>query len=503
MQVQNADYDMSPESFNDDDPIPLADAAAAVAAATQPEPDPATESDAVLTVSTRVEYSALPQGQNQDVFGLVTVQAAAAPEPDASAGSAAQEAERQPMDLICVLDVSGSMRGDKIRQVQDAMKFVIEQASPKDRVSIVAFNSTAKRVLRLCKMDTEGKNSAMIQTLQLGAGGGTSIAAGLSTALSVMEQRRQRNKVSAILLLTDGQDGSTRSRLPALITRAQQANGSVYAFGFGKDHDAALLSELAEQAQTPFTFVEDTEKIREAFAGAVGGLCSIVAQSVKLTLSCHVRLKNVHTPFASSRESDTRTTVTIPDIFAGERRDILVELSVPAGGDVGAHTPLLEAHVRYTDLRSGSLMQTSPVLMETLRVEEPQPEAEPDEEVSAQRDRVEVTRALQDAATQSDQGKFDEAQQVLSRAEQRINAKTSKAVLTQALCEELSDARSRMQSRCSWDGGGRAEVHDATQMHKMQRSTNLMVSSTARCAKSSKKMYCNQSQAACISKSLQ
>merc|ERR1719267_426830 len=121
-------------------------------------------------------------------------------------------------------------------------------------------------------MGTDGRDEANVATLRLQAGGGTSIASGLSMALSIMEQRRQRNKVSAILLLTDGQDGSTRVRLPGLISRAQQANCSIYAFGFGRDHDAALLSELAEQAQTPFTFVEDAENIREAFAGAVGGL---------------------------------------------------------------------------------------------------------------------------------------------------------------------------------------------------------------------------------------
>jgi len=443
----------------------------------------------------------LPQGQTQDVFGLITVQAAATPEPDPADSTPAQELERQPMDLICVLDVSGSMRGDKIHQVQDAMRFVIEQAAPKDRVSIVAFNSNATRVLRLRKMDVEGKKSACVETLRLVAGGGTSIAAGLNMALSIMEQRRQRNKVSSILLLTDGQDGSTRGRLPSLVTRAQQANCSVYAFGFGRDHDAALLSELAEQAQTPFTFVEDTENVREAFAGAVGGLCSIVAQSVELTISCHVPLKNVHTPFATQRDSDTRATVTIPDIFAGERRDILVELSVPAGGDAGGHTMLLETHVRYMDLRAGSLVQTLPVVMETLRVEEPQPEAEPDAEVSAQRDRVVVTRALQQAASESDQGKFDEAQRLLEVADQRVKAKRTKTALSEALCEEISDARSRMQSRSLWEGAGRAEVHDATQMHMMQRTTNRMVSSSASCMKSSKAMYCNASQSAYINKS--
>merc|ERR1712224_942545 len=129
-------------------------------------------------------------------------------------------------------------------------------------------------------------------------GGGTSIASGLDMGLSIMEQRRQRNKVSAILLLTDGQDGSTRQGIPSLVARAQLAGVSLYTFGFGADHDAGLLSELAEQATTPFTFVEDVEHIREAFAGAVGGLSSVVAQQVELKLNCHATLKAVHTPFA-------------------------------------------------------------------------------------------------------------------------------------------------------------------------------------------------------------
>jgi len=49
-------------------------------------------------------------GQKQDIFGLVTVQAAeaeVADAPDAAAASAAPD--RQPTDLVCVLDVSGSM----------------------------------------------------------------------------------------------------------------------------------------------------------------------------------------------------------------------------------------------------------------------------------------------------------------------------------------------------------------------------------------------------------
>merc|ERR1712151_823754 len=280
------------------------------------------------------------------------------------------EAARQPMDIACVLDVSGSMQGDKIRQVQEATRFIIEQADPKDRLCMVSFNSTAQRVLRLRKMNAEGKNDANVATLRLAAGGGTSIAAGLDTALAVMERRGQRNKVSAILLLTDGQDRSTKERIPELLRRAAAANCSIYAFGFGRDHDAALLSEISEHARTPFTFVEDTSMIGEAFAGAVGGLTSIVAQKVVLSLKCQVPLKTVHTPFPMHRISEMEATVTIPDMFAMERRDILVELSVPADGDGACQTVLLEASARYADLQTDRLVQTPAVIMQTQRVEE-------------------------------------------------------------------------------------------------------------------------------------
>merc|ERR1712093_345418 len=172
--------------------------------------------------------------------------------------------------------------------------------------------------------------------------------------------------------------------------------------GFGKDHDAALLSEIAEQAQTPFTYVEDTDKVGEAFAGAVGGLTSVVAQRVELTLKGRVPLKQVHTPFPLQRVSDTEVTVTIPDIFAGERRDILVELSVPTEGAGAEQKVLLETFAQYMDLKRNALVRTVPVVMEAQIVDEPQPEVEPDEEVSAQRERVEVTRTLNDAAAASD-----------------------------------------------------------------------------------------------------
>jgi len=437
-----------------------------------------------LSVSTRVEYSALAKGSRQDVFGLVTVTAAEAPEEDDGGrpGSTDAEGEREPMDIVFVLDVSGSMNGEKIQLLKDAVRFVVEDAQPKDRVSLVTFNHAAARHLRLRRMSAEGKDEAIVTTLKLAAGGGTCIAAGLEVGVSVIEGRRSRNKVSAVLLLTDGRDGGSQGRIPELITRCRQANCSLYCFGFGSDHDAALLASMAEQAMTPFTFVEGVAQIRETFAGTIGGLSSVVAQGIELSLTCRAVLKEVHTPFTVQRASEQEATVMIPDIFAGEKRDILVELDVPihstaeeVEGAAAAQptSVLLQAVAKYTDLRRNVVLQTPVVAMTAERPEEPQPELEPDEEVTAQRERVEVARTLREAAERGDRYDFDGAQQLIETQANALKAKKTRSKLSPGLLTELEGAAGRMASRSSWEQGGRAQLRDNMQMHSWQRSTNL------------------------------
>eukprot|EP00927_Polykrikos_kofoidii_P058210 TRINITY_DN5259_c0_g1_i7.p1 TRINITY_DN5259_c0_g1~~TRINITY_DN5259_c0_g1_i7.p1 ORF type:complete len:551 (-),score=96.98 TRINITY_DN5259_c0_g1_i7:71-1669(-) len=454
------------------------------------EPEPEVCNDGCISLSTCIEYSALPLGHTQDVFGLVTVQAAEAS--NATSGSSSDVADRKPMDVVFVLDVSSSMEGKKMRDLQAAVRFVINQACAADRMSIVIFNDAARRVLRLRRMDAAGKNDANVAVMRMLSSGGTSIVEGLCEGLNIVEGRKQRNVVTAILLLTDGQDASARSRIGQLASRARSASCALYAFGFGNDHDAALLSELAELAQTPFSYIEESDKIRDAFAGAVGGLASVVVQGVKVSLTFHVSVKAIHTPFTVTRVSDSDSMVVIPDMFAGERRDVVVELAAPASSSNERETILLlEASAQYIDIKRNCLLQTAVVGMEARCYDaaEPQPEVEPNEEVTAQRERVEVTRALREAAEQSDAGQFEQAQQVLEEADQRMKSHPVKTAVADALAVELQDARDRMMSKAVWERGGRAEVCDAAQMHAMQRCTNTSVSRSSRVQKLSKSLY--------------
>merc|ERR1712137_4327 len=192
-------------------------------------------------------------------------------------------------------------------------------------------------------------------------------------------------------------------------------------------------------------------------------------------------------------------TVTIPDIMAEERRDILVELSVPAEETGPLHLVLLEVVVGFLDLHQGVQLETPPVIMEMECVDEPQPEMEPDEEVSVQRERVEVTKALREAAKHSDEGQYESAQRVIESMQTSVRSKKTKNM--EAMGLELQDASARMASRAAWERGGRAEVNDAMTMHSMQRCTNVSVTAGASVQKRSKAMYASKRQVSMIEKS--
>jgi len=118
-----------------------------------------------------------------NVFGLVSLQAA---ETVGLEDSAAELDERMPVDVVCVLDVSSSMSGQKVQLVKDAVAFVISEMQPNDRLSIVSFNHSAQRHTPLKKMTSEGKDSSQQALMQLFASGGTSIASGLDCGIAVM-----------------------------------------------------------------------------------------------------------------------------------------------------------------------------------------------------------------------------------------------------------------------------------------------------------------------------
>jgi predicted NodU family carbamoyl transferase len=141
--------------------------------------------DVVVQLKTRCEHPAVARDTARDSFAVLV---------HAKAPAATPELVAPPLDIVTVLDVSGSMAGYKLALLKQAMmSFVIDRLGPRDRLSIVAFACEARRILGLTRMSDGGKATAKAAVESLVTQAGTDIGGGLRVAAEVLDGRRHRN----------------------------------------------------------------------------------------------------------------------------------------------------------------------------------------------------------------------------------------------------------------------------------------------------------------------
>ncbi|HUR70155.1 MAG TPA: VIT domain-containing protein [Candidatus Thermoplasmatota archaeon] len=152
-----------------------------------------------------------------------------------------------PMDLVLVLDVSGSMAGLKLQQMIDAAKQVVGALHDEDRLQIVAFSSDARSTWSAMRpMTPEARKDAAREIDALFDGGGTNIEAGLVKGFGAFPPAEDRYQ--ALVLLTDGQPTAGLSGRDALREVERDANEqgvNVFGIAFGDDADWGLVRALA------------------------------------------------------------------------------------------------------------------------------------------------------------------------------------------------------------------------------------------------------------------
>jgi uncharacterized protein YegL len=151
-------------------------------------------------------------------------------------------AVREGLDLVAVVDVSGSMKGHKIESAKRALQFVIMKLTPADRLSIVTFNGAAEKRTPLRSMTQDAQNEIKAVADSLEAGGSTDIKAGLDLGLAILGGRvHTESRTPNIFLMSDGKLEGHTSGDPRDVHPGEVP---VYTFGFGRgtEHEVSTLT---------------------------------------------------------------------------------------------------------------------------------------------------------------------------------------------------------------------------------------------------------------------
>ena len=187
-------------------------------------------------------------------------------------------------DVIFVIDVSGSMQGEKIVQARDALKFCLGQLDPDDRFEIISFNSSVNSFKgKLVSAKDDDIHNARYFAQQLSATGGTNINEALKRALSTKKEKDSRP--SSIVFLTDGLPTEGETNIKSILQNVEnykQMDFRVFSFGVGYDVNTYLLDKISEDSHGSANYVRPGENIEKEVSGFFAKISSPVLTSLNL-----------------------------------------------------------------------------------------------------------------------------------------------------------------------------------------------------------------------------
>ncbi len=177
----------------------------------------------------------------------------------------AWEQNRKRADIILVMDVSGSMEGEKLQLVKAGLESFLLRLLPEDRVGLIIFSTEPTLVVEPAPLS---ENRIQLQEAVSGmfAQGDTALFDGLDLARQVFAELppADEERIQAIVLLSDGADTSSLLSLEQVASNFGEGGISIFPVAYGADADLAVMDRIAEFSRT-IVVQGDTGDISEIF----------------------------------------------------------------------------------------------------------------------------------------------------------------------------------------------------------------------------------------------
>ena len=321
---------------------------------------------------------------------------------------------RAPLDVVVVLDRSGSMSGAPLESVTAATAQLLRLAGSDDRVGVVAFDDEVQLVLPLAHHDPDIASRA-VRAIQ--EGGSTNLSGGWLKGLELLTTAPRAESLRRIIVLTDGHANAGITGADQLVQLIKGGYGqgvTTSCIGFDAGYDEQLLAALADSGMGNDYWCAGPDQAARVFADEFGGLAAVVAQnvSVEITPSAAVAATAVLNEFPTTA-LPTGVQVALGDAYGGERRKLVARFHlrpVTTAGPIDVATLTIRWAATTGDVALHTV--TVPVVVSAGNGAQSDPGAS--QEVTEEVLRLEVAKSRRDARDAAQSGDFGTASRLLS-----------------------------------------------------------------------------------------
>jgi Ca-activated chloride channel family protein len=286
-------------------------------------PEPAS---AVLSLSARLSQSKVLQGGDGRVTLCLGLTAPAWPD---------AQPQALPVDLVLVLDRSGSMSGPKIEYARRAAAALLAHLGTQDRLAVVAYADGVEHLSGLVPVSEPFRARCRQALDAMQPGGATNLGAGLKAGLDLLYAARRRTAAARLVLISDGlaNRGVTDPlALGQMASLAREGGFTVSTVGVGDEFNETLMAAIADRGAGRYTWLENPEAFADVFLAELQRVRTTVFAdlSVRVTLSAGMQVVDAGGYPVTMQGSQARFHPQ--GLRPGERRTLYVTLQVPTAG---------------------------------------------------------------------------------------------------------------------------------------------------------------------------
>jgi len=194
-------------------------------------------------------------------------------------------AEQPPLNLVFLVDVSGSMWSpDRLPLAQRALDVLVDELRPEDTVSMVVYAGAAGAVLEPTPGTQKLRIRCAISSLE--AGGSTAGGQGLELAYDLAERNFSEDAVNRVVLMTDGDFNvgiADPERLEDLVADERDTGIYLSVFGFGRgNYNDVMMQTLSQAGNGTAGYIDTFEEANRLFHEDFASSLFPIADDVKI-----------------------------------------------------------------------------------------------------------------------------------------------------------------------------------------------------------------------------
>ncbi|MGD8613025.1 MAG: VWA domain-containing protein, partial [Desulfobacterales bacterium] len=365
-------------------------------------------------------------------------------------GSGSDSDVERNVDMVVVLDRSGSMKGHKINAARQAVSNLISRLTARDRFALITYSDGVRFVSNL--KPTSAAHRQHLATLISGvrAGGGTNLGAGLQAGIDSLQYATENGNARKLVLISDGlaNKGITdAARLGAMAGNAVEKEFAVSTVGVGNDFNEQLMTAIADHGAGNYYYLENPIAFSEVFQKEFFYTRSTVASNVSILFPQGKGIYLIDAAGYPITRKESYAVFYPGDLRSGQTRQLFLTLQVPTESTASFDIAPIKVRYRFNG-RSLETVLADPLTIACVKNEK---------EVRASIDKAswaekviqeDYNRLKQEVAADIKAGKKQTALKRIHhyyREQETINATVGSAEVRQNLDRDLIDLRQRVE----------------------------------------------------------